>query len=277
MTKIRLKHIHEYRDRHGKLRRYVRLPGRKQVPVPGLPGSAEFMDAYQAALVDEQPYVGIGGNRTQPGSVSAAVVSYLGSVPFANLAPSTQRMRRNILENFRAQHGEKRLALLERAHIERMVAGKAHTPAAARNFLKTLHVLLAHCVVAGLRKDDPTLGVKNIKIRSDGIHTWTESEITTYRAIHPIGSRPRLAFELLINTAQRRGDVIRMGRQHIRDGAIHVTQRKTGTTLIIPIHPDLAAAIDATPTPHLTFLVTRDGSPFSDAGFGHLSRMVQRG
>jgi integrase len=63
-----------------------------------------------------------------------------------------------------------------------------------------------------------------------------------------------------------------MGRQHIRDCVVHVTQSKTGVTLAIPIHPALAAIIDATPTNHLTFLVTEYGQPFTPAGFGNWFR-----
>jgi len=50
MTKIKLHYVHEYRDRHGKLRRYVRRPGSRRVALPGLPGSPEFMQAYQDAM-----------------------------------------------------------------------------------------------------------------------------------------------------------------------------------------------------------------------------------
>jgi hypothetical protein len=54
-----------------------------------------------------------------PGTINAAVVNYFSSSAFASLAPETRRVRRNILERFRAEHGDKRLALLERAHIDR--------------------------------------------------------------------------------------------------------------------------------------------------------------
>src|SRR5690349_9410412 len=108
MTRIRLDYIHEFRDRHGKVRRYVRLPGRKRVPLPGLPGTEAFMSAYVAALDGEAPHIEIGAARTKPGTVSAAIVSYYASVAFLNLAPGTRRMRRNILERFRAEHGDKR-------------------------------------------------------------------------------------------------------------------------------------------------------------------------
>ena len=63
-----------------------------------------------------------------------------------------------------------------------------------------------------------------------------------------------------------------MGRQHIRDGAIHVRQQKTGIELTIPIHATLAAIIAGTPADHLTLLTTQTSRPFSAAGFGNWFR-----
>jgi integrase len=74
--------------------------------------------------------------------------------------------------------------------------------------------------------------------------------------------------ELALNTGQRRSDLVRMGKQHVRDGRIHITQQKTKTKLAIPIHPDLQAVLDAIPPEHLTFLTTGYGQPFTPAGFG---------
>ena len=45
----RLPYVQEYRDRHGKIRRYFRRPGSRRIPLPGRPGSKEFMTAYNAA------------------------------------------------------------------------------------------------------------------------------------------------------------------------------------------------------------------------------------
>jgi hypothetical protein len=52
MTRVKLKYVHEFRDRHGHPRYYFRRAGFKRTPLPGLPGSDEFMRAYQAALND---------------------------------------------------------------------------------------------------------------------------------------------------------------------------------------------------------------------------------
>jgi integrase len=272
-VQVKLRYVHQYKDRHGKPRRYFRRPGFNKVALAGKPGSPEFMSAYQAALDGATPRVAIGASRTKPGTINATVIAYYRSVAFINLAPETQRTRRNILEAFRRDNGDKRLAMLERRHIADMVSEKAAlTPAAAQGFLKAIRALTHFCQSIGMIDHDPAAGVKGVKLRSAGIYTWTEGDIAGFATKHPIGSRARLALALLLYTAQRRSDVIRMGRQHIRDGAIHVTQRKTGAVLAVPLHPELAAIIEATPSDHLTFLVTRDGSPFSPAGFGNLFR-----
>jgi hypothetical protein len=92
VTRIRLPYVHEYRDRHGKLRRYFRRGGKKTV-LPGLPGSEEFMSAYQAALagIALSPPVTIGASRTRPRTVNALIVGYYQSLAFRALALSTQR------------------------------------------------------------------------------------------------------------------------------------------------------------------------------------------
>jgi integrase len=101
---------------------------------------------------------------------------------------------------------------------------------------------------------------RNYLLATDGIYTWNEQDIAGYQAAHPIGTKARIAFALLLYTAQRRSDVIRMGRQHIRDGVLQVRQTKTGAVLDIPVHAELRAVIDATPGEHLTFITTKTGS-----------------
>jgi len=153
------------------------------------------------------------------------------------------------------------------AWAERLLATK--TASAGLNFLVALRALMRHAVLVGLRADDPTAGVRAPKFRSAGFYTWTEDDIAAFEAKHPVGSRARLALVLLLYTAQRRADVIRMGRQHVRDGLIQVRQSKTGTTLGIPLHPELQKVLKATPAEHLTFLTTRGGRPFHPDAFTH--------
>jgi integrase len=121
---------------------------------------------------------------------------------------------------------------------------------------------------AGLRADDPTLGLHRPKAKNrGGIYTWTDSDIAKFESTFPVGTRERLALALLLETAQRRGDVVRMGRQHVRGDVIDVIQSKTGKALQIPISAALSAAIDASPRDNLTFLTRSAGRPFSGKDF----------
>ena len=262
------KHVQAFIDRNGKPRFYFRKPGFKRVPLPGLPWSPQFMEAYESAL-SGQP-LQIGASRTKPGTVSAAIIGYYSSRSFLALAPSTQRPLRGILERFRAEHGDKRIALLQRQHIIALLGSKKRF--AARHWLMAIRALMNYAIEIGLRDDNPAAAVKLPDLKTDGYHSWTEAEIAQFLAYHGPGTRARLAFTLLLHTGQRRSDVIRMGRQHIRDGIMHVRQQKTGIELAIPIHATLAAVIAEAPADHLTFLTTRTGKPFSPAGFGNWFR-----
>jgi hypothetical protein len=76
-VKITLPDIQAFRDRHGKSRYYFRKPGYKRIPLPGSPGSPEFMAAHSAALAGfEIGRSDIGANRSTPGIVRTAVAAY---------------------------------------------------------------------------------------------------------------------------------------------------------------------------------------------------------
>jgi integrase len=269
MTRIKLKHINSFKDRHGRLRFYFRRPGCKSVALHGLPGSSEFMRDYETALAgDTTPFIEIGAGRVKPGTVAALTLAYFNSIGFQNLAKSTQHDRRYILERFVAEHGDKRIGMLQRGNVEKMVAAKAKTtPSHALKFLIVLRALLKFGVDTEALKENAAAGVERPKISSEGHRTWTEEDIAAFEARHPVGTKARLALALLLCTAQRVGDVLRMGRQHIRDGAIVLRQGKTGSSLSIPILPELQTVLDAIPESQLTFLTTRYGKPYTGRGF----------
>jgi integrase len=261
MTRIRLRYVQAWVDREGRVHRYFRRPGYPRVRLPGLPGSEEFNRAYEAALAHSEPLAIGAAKRSKPGSLSAAIAGYYMSRYFRGLTGGTPAMRRAILERFRNEHGGKPIALLPKkfviAVLDRM------EPFAAHNWLKAIRHLMQYCIDQELIRIDPTQGIKLRSVKTDGHHTWTEDEIAQYQAFYPIGTKARLALALGLYTAQRRGDVIRMGRQHIRDGVLSVRQEKTGTVLAIPVHGELKAIIDATPVGHLTLLTTKTGKSYA--------------
>jgi integrase len=268
------KHVHSWiDDRHGKAkaRYYFRRRGSKQVPLPGLPGSVEFEEAYAAALAGAPAPAPI-GRRVRAGSIDALIIAYFNSPAFLALAGATQSTYRGILEAFAKDHGGKPYGMLSRKHLEAMLARKMKTPAAANHWLRLIKTLTRFAVRQDLRADDPARDIDYIRRRPAGFHTWSENEIAAFEVYHPIGSKARLALALLLYTAQRRSDVVKMGRQHIRNGVVQVRQQKTGAMLAIPVHPELQRVLDATPSEHLTYLTTAYGKPFTAAGFGNWFR-----
>jgi integrase len=112
-------------------------------------------------------------------------------------------------------------------------------------------------------------------------HTWTDIEIAAYEAAWPIGTRERLAFDLLLYTAQRIGDVARMRRSDLRksdDGhdEIHITQEKTGIPIIIPVHENLLRSLKATLAKGLTLIGSPHGRPMTARGVGELVSRAAR-
>jgi integrase len=277
MASIELWRVNSFRDRHGRMRRYFRPPGRKPVPLPGLPGSDEFMEAYQKALraCDTAPST-IGASRTQAGTLDAAIVAYYASPDFkTELAATTQDMRRAILERWRVEDGEKRFAGIRSHHIVNMLAPMK--PNAQKNWLKTIRGLMKFGKRTNLRGDDPTHDIKTVKAgKSMGHMTWLDRQVSQYRDRHKIGTMARLALELMLNIAGRRQDAHALGRQHInRDGKLswrpQKTRRSTGKTLTISIMPELQEALDAMPSSgELRLLLNDYGKPFaSAAAFGN--------
>jgi integrase len=153
-----------------------------------------------------------------------------------------------------------------------IIGSKANTPHAANNLLKVLRVLLGYAVSIDMIDSNPSVGVKKYRGSGDGFHSWTEAEIAQFQERHTIGTRARLAFSLLLYTAQRRGDVVKMGWQQLKDNTITLRQEKTDTALTIPLHPDLAQVLASGSRSHLTFLTTERGAPFTSAGFGNWFR-----
>lgn len=72
------------------------------------------------------------------------------------------------------------------------------------------------------------------------IDAWLEAA-----KMHPRGVAMADAFQLLLYSAQRAADVLKMKRLHVRrDGTILVRQMKTGKLVPIPVHRDLRPVID---------------------------------
>ncbi len=253
LTKLDLKHVHRFKDRHGKVRHYLRLPGCPSVSLPGAVGSAEFMQAYQQGLRTARPAQQ--APRTVAGSLDAVIVSFYASNHWTALRDTTQAHYRRAIEEFRSTHGALPVRLLDETGVRKMLEKKAGRPAARNRRLRLLRLLLTHArVEMKLITTDPTRDIDRAKERNQGFRTWEEEHIARFRAHHPSGTVPRLALELLLNAGQRRGDTVKLGRQHVTGQALRIRQGKTGQWVEVPILPDLAAELQHVPTGQMTFL-----------------------
>jgi integrase len=154
---------------------------------------------------------------------------------------------------------------------------RKETPHAANNFLKAMRGFFIWAVEEKLVPADPTKDVKWLKgVNHEGFHTWTEEELDRFEAYWPLGTRERLAFDLLLYTGLRRGDAVRVGRQHVRNNVITLRTEKTGEDVFIEILPPLAESIAATKTGDLAFLVSEPGRPWIKESFGNWFRDVCR-
>lgn len=176
----------------------------------------------------------------------------------------------------RVQHGDRSVRALQPQHILKMRDLKRDAPTAANNLVKVLRSMLAFAVARQWRSDNPAIGIKPLKVSSDGFPAWSEADIAKFEAHWAVGTRQRLAFDLLLYTAQRSGDVRRMGRQNIFGDLITVRQEKTKAYLALPIHPRLQRSLESVPEGQLQFLVAAGGAAFTAGGFGNWFREACR-
>ena len=259
MTRLRLKYVHEYIDRHGRVRRYVRKGG-KHIPLPGMPGSPDFMEAYQAALrLKPTPIV---TTRNRESTLAALVERFLLSADFVNLKAASQKTYQKALGPVLSAHGHRLVGDLEIDKARKVIEDiGARAPGMANLTRSVLTKLFNYAVDIGLRRDNPFARVPRYKLGS--YHTWTEDELLTYEARWPLGTRERLAYALLLYTTQRVGDAVRMRRSDVVNGALTIKQNKTSTELVIPLHPELLDAIKAGPSLGLYLIGDRRGRPIT--------------
>lgn len=265
MTKIRLKFVHEYRDAKGRTWRYVRRPGMPQVRLPGLPGSPEFMAAYSEAIAGAAVPAGRG---YKSGSLGNVVERYYRSVEFANLAPKSQATYRRVLSPHVERDGHRMVAELPHEKARKIIQeiGTAH-PAMANLTRAVMVTVFEFAITCGIRNDNPFRRIPIYKIGTR--HTWTDDELATYEKHWPLGTRERLAYAVLLYSAQRVSDAVRLKRGPV----LTLTQQKTGAELTLPIHPALARAIQAGPSNGIYLIGDASGRPISS---GALTQLISK-
>ena len=261
------KYVHGYIDCRGRPRWYLRRAGHKRVPLPGLPWSPEFMAAYEAAM---------GGGKIEPGkskidrgSISDLITLYYQTAAFTRLSYATRQTYRGILERFGAEYGARPVARLEEQHITAILDKKADTPAAANNLRRMLRSIMKLAKKRKMITVNPMIEVEPIRYKVKGFKDWSDEEIKLFTDHYAIGTRERLALELLLCAAPRRSDAVRLKLINVSGGRLIYRQKKTEAEINIPLLPQLEAAIAAMPLRdgQELFLETQFGQAFTETGF----------
>jgi integrase len=271
MPRPRPPHLHLEITRHGKKAWYVRVGRGRRVRIRAEYGTPQFDAEYRAALA------GTPTRKAAPScrSLQWLITRYRETAEWAALSAATRRQRDNIFTGVIETAGHEPYAEITTATILAGKERRAATPAQARNFLDAMRGPFRWALKAGLVKVDPTAGVHNPpRKRSDGFMPWTEDHIAAYEQRWPIGTHQRVWLDVLANTGLRRGDAVRLGRQHVRDGVASIKTEKSGFTLEVnlPILPVLAVTLEAGPCGDLSFICGVRGEPLTKESFGNQFR-----
>jgi len=161
-----------------------------------------------------------------------------------------------------------------------IVAGRnrrAKTPFQARHFIDTMRGLFAWAKEAQFVQSNPAAGIKYPGKKSRaGFPVWTEDEVKAYEARWPLGTRERVWLAVLLYTGLRRGDAVRLGQQHVRNGVATIRTKKSQGIIevAIPLPPPLLEALQAGPTGDLSFICGARGRPLTKESFGNLFRQT---
>lgn len=262
------KWVTEYRDRHGKARYRFRRTGSPVYHFKSQPGTEEFRTEYAAAVKETTPPP---MTRHTPGTVNAVYQALRMTPKWRAMKPSSKRTYENILDRFCAKNGERDIRSITTAKIDKKLAEMVETPAAANNLRKCLSRLFRQAIKMNLMKVNPAEFTDSYA-GGQGFHTWTEDELAQFDAKWPVGTRERLAKDLLLYTALRRSDMVLIGPANRKGDRLYLDHAKNDAETSIPILAPLAESLAPFEDTAGTYLQTQFGRPFTGPGFGNWFR-----
>ena len=297
--KVELKYLNQYKDRRGNLKIYYRRNRKlKGIELTARPVSGpDFMMQYAAAQMKQEAELSAETGIVLERSLNWLYAKYKQSDRWSAFAAVTKTNKQKRFEQYLDSVGHLNIDQLDAIGVERIRDKKRNLPSAANNRLKDLHALFNWAVQQKIIRHNPCAGVSKMPIKtkpdgSTGHRTWADTERQQFLEFYPLGTREYLAMMLLICTGARRSDVIYLGPRNVEDGLITFVQKKNRDkvdaagqahpkTIIIPMRPELAEAIEAyqeaSTIVGLTWLATRSGKPFeSPDSFGNWFRKICR-
>lgn len=279
MPRPRPPYLQKEKNRHGNLRWYFRKGKGLRVRVLGVFGSPEFDRNYQAALRGDAPNP-VPVPVSSQGSLRWLWEQYLDSKDWASLKASTRRARLNIMRTVLANGGDEQYN-----GIDLVASRDSRTSSQGRNFLDAVRGMYRWGIKARIISEDPSADVPNPpRTETDGFPAWDKEDVEKFRERWPLGTKERVWLDVLLYTGARRGDAVRLGRQHVQTLPHPDTKaptkvitfrtekkrmNKEAVEVTIPILPKLQRTLDAGPCGDLAFIVGDRGRPLIKETFGN--------
>jgi len=284
------KGVNRFLDRFGNVRTYLRRDGFPNAKLPNdcMLWSPQMLAAIDAIVNGDATVIAVAAVKVGaglPGSLDDATVAWFACPAFGMgkegpLGQASMDDRKRALNRFRnvvMDNGKRRgtmpFVTLTGELVDKLLL--TLKPHEQRHLLDALKPMCAWCVKEKRIAVDPTAGRKPARPpKAKGATDWPEEDIALYRASYPLGTRERVALEVLLNIGARRDDARKIGSQSIRDGRIvftpSKTANKTGKIVSVKMADALAEALAALPVRPVRgpFITQANGKPYeSGSGF----------
>ena len=221
-------------------------------------------------------------------TVKGLVDYYIGSEEFYNLKDNSKRSYRMLIEGalnlvlpgYNMSFGDLDTSRVDRGHVKDII----HLMREQKSHHRALHTIKVLRLVwsVGMRnqkvKHNP---FKDPRIKSVAPREviWTDAQVKTFidkcdeMGYHSLGTMALMCYQM----CQRPGDIRQLTWDKYKDGMFIFKQEKTGTEVIVPIAPPLAARLDQYhPSKDGTILICElNGKPYDRWWYAKLARKVR--
>ncbi len=225
-------------------------------PLPGKPGSAEFMAAF--AKADE-----IAPKDT--GTVAALIRSYLTSLKFEKKRATTQREYKRMAAHVEDKFGSMPIRALRSPKVRAVFLAYHEEigrdrPREADNRLSVLSAIFSYAASRGAIAENPIKGFERLydSDRSDKI--WLEGDIKKFMKGAPLELQQALI--LALHTGQRYGDLVRLRWADYDGETLNLCQSKGSRSVAVTATATLRAMLDGMDRRGPFILTRPDGRPW---------------
>ncbi|GLK67048.1 tyrosine-type recombinase/integrase [Hansschlegelia plantiphila] len=230
--------------------------------LPGKPGSAEFVAAYNEAVAKR--------TAAPDGVLLKVLRDYQSSSNFDGLGERSKKDYVRQIKRIEAEFSDFPLAALaDRRTRGEFMAWRDRLAKSSRRqadyAYAVLALILAWSFDRGLVLSNPCERAGKVYRSKRVENVWTADDEAAFMAKAP--AHLRLAFMLALWTGQRQGDLLRLPWSAYDGQRIRLKQGKTGARVSVPIGASLKILLDATKKRAVTILTTEAGTAWTESGF----------